>query len=51
VERAFSWIGRQRPLSKDYEKAYEKDYERLTSSAEAFISLVGIRLLLARLTR
>jgi hypothetical protein len=28
-----------------------KDYERLTGSAEAFISLVGIRLLLARLTR
>jgi putative transposase len=43
VERTFSWIGRQRRLS--------KDYERLTGSAEAFIYLVGIRLLLARLTR
>ena len=43
VERTFSWLGRQRRLS--------KDYERLTGSAEAFIYLVGIRLLLARLTR
>jgi putative transposase len=43
VERTFSWISRQRRMS--------KDYERLTGSAEAFISLVGTRLLLARLTR
>jgi transposase len=43
VERAFSWVGRHRWLS--------KDYERLASSIEAIISLVGIRLLLARLTR
>jgi putative transposase len=42
VERTFSWIGRQRRLS--------KDYERLASTEEAFIYLVGIRLLLARLT-
>ncbi|HEX9037383.1 MAG TPA: IS5/IS1182 family transposase, partial [Ktedonobacterales bacterium] len=35
--------GRQRRLS--------KDYERLAGSAEAFIYLVGIRLLLARLTQ
>lgn len=41
VERTFSWLGRQRRLS--------KDYERLTSTEEAFIYLVGIRLLLARL--
>ena len=41
VERTFSWLGRQRRLS--------KDYERLTSSEEVFIYLVGIRLLLARL--
>jgi putative transposase len=41
VERTFSWIGRQRRLS--------KDYERLGSTEEAFIYLVGIRLLLARL--
>jgi putative transposase len=41
VERTFSWLGRQRRLS--------KDYERLTSTAEAFIYLVGIRLLLTRL--
>jgi putative transposase len=43
VERTFSWLGRQRRMS--------KDYERLASTAEAFIYLVGIRLLLARLTR
>jgi len=43
VERTFSWIGRQRRMS--------KDYERQASSAEAFIYLVGIRLLLSRLTR
>ncbi len=41
VERTFSWLGRQRRLS--------KDYERLTSTEEAFIYLVGIRLLLTRL--
>jgi putative transposase len=43
VERTFSWIGRQRRMS--------KDYERLTSTAEALIYLVGIRLLLAQLSR
>ncbi len=43
VERTFSWLGRQRRLS--------KDYERLASTAEAWIYLVGLRLLLARLTR
>jgi putative transposase len=42
VERTFSWLGRQRRLS--------KDYERLTSTEEVFIYLVGIRLLLTRLT-
>jgi putative transposase len=45
VERTFSWLGRQRRLS--------KDYERLVSTEEVFIYLViylvGIRLLLARL--
>jgi putative transposase len=41
VERTFSWFGRQRRLS--------QDYERLPSSEEAFIYLVGIRLLRARL--
>src|SRR5215469_13694164 len=41
VERTFSWLIRQRRLS--------KDYERLTSTEEVFIYLVGIRLLLARL--
>ena len=41
VERTCSWLGRQRRLS--------KDYERLTSTEEAFIYLVGIRLLLTRL--
>ena len=43
VERAFSWISRQRRMS--------KDYERLAGTAEAFIYLVGIRLLLARLAQ
>jgi putative transposase len=43
VERTFSWLGRQRRLS--------KDYERLPGTAEALIFLAGIRLLLARLTR
>jgi Transposase DDE domain len=41
VERTFGWIGRQRRLS--------RDYERLTSTEEAFIYLVGIQLLLARM--
>jgi putative transposase len=41
VERTFSWLGRQRRL--------RKDDERLTSTEEAFIYLVGIRMLLARL--
>lgn len=41
VERTFSWFGRQRRLS--------KDYERLTSTEEAFRYLDGIRLLLTRL--
>jgi putative transposase len=43
VERTFSWLGRQRRLS--------KDYERLTSTEEAFIYLAGIRLLLVRLAQ
>jgi putative transposase len=43
VERTFSWLGKHRRLS--------KDYERFASTAQAFIYLVGIRLLLARLTR
>jgi transposase len=41
VERTFSWLGRQRRLS--------KDYERPTSTEETFMYLVGTRLLLARL--
>jgi putative transposase len=43
VERSFSWLGRQRRMS--------KDYERLPSTSEAFVYLTGIRLLLGRLTR
>lgn len=43
VERTFSWLGRQRRLS--------KDYAHLPGTSEAWIYLVGIRLLLARLTR
>ena len=42
VERTFAWLGRHRRMS--------KDYECLASTAEAFVYLVGIRLLLARLT-
>jgi putative transposase len=41
VERTFSWLGQQRRLS--------KDDERLASTKEALIYLVGIRLLLVRL--
>ena len=43
VERTFSWLGRQRRLS--------KDYERLVETAQTWIYLTGMRLLLARLTR
>ena len=43
VERTFSWLGRQRRLS--------KDYERLVDTAEAWIYLTGIRLITARLAR
>jgi putative transposase len=43
VERTFSWIDRQRRMN--------KDGERLTSTAEALINLVGIQLHLARLMR
>jgi putative transposase len=41
VARTFSWLGRQRRRS--------PDYERLPRTEEAFIYLVGIRLLLTRL--
>ena len=41
VERTFGWLGRHRRLS--------KDYETQTDSAEAWIWLAGIRLLLTRL--
>ena len=40
VERTFAWLGRYRRLS--------KDYERTTTSSEAFIYLASIRLLLSR---
>lgn len=43
VERTFSWLGRQRRLS--------KDYEHLPSTCEAGIALGGIPPLLARLIR
>jgi putative transposase len=42
VERTFSWLGRYRRLS--------KDYERLPATSEALVYLAGIRLLLRRLT-
>ena len=41
VERTFSWLGRSRRLS--------KDYERKPRTAEAFIFVTMVRLLLARL--
>jgi len=40
VERTFAWFGRNRRLS--------KDYERNSTSSEAFIYLASIRLLLTR---
>src|SRR5215469_1586168 len=43
VERSIAWLGRQRRLS--------KDYERQPATSEALVYLAGIRLLLARLTR
>lgn len=41
VERTFGWFGRNRRLS--------KDYERKTSSAEAFVYLSSIRMMVRRL--
>ena len=41
VERTFAWLGRNRRLS--------KDYERLTTTEEAWMYLAGIRLMLHRL--
>ena len=43
AERTFSWLGRHRCVS--------KDSERLLFTIEAFIDIVGIQLLLARLTQ
>jgi putative transposase len=43
AERTFSWLGRNRRLS--------KDYERLPESSEAFIYLASIRLMTKRLAR
>jgi putative transposase len=43
VERSIAWLGRQRRLS--------KDYERQPAISEALVYLAGSRLLLARLTR
>ena len=41
VERSFAWLGRSRRLS--------KDYEALTHTAQAFLYLASIQLLLRRL--
>ena len=41
VERTFAWFGNYRRLS--------KDYERLTDTAEAFIQLAMIRIMLNKL--
>ena len=43
VERAFSWLGQNRRMS--------KDYERLCDSAEAFVYAAMIRLMARRLAR
>jgi transposase len=43
VERTFSWLSQNRRMS--------KDYERLCASAEAFIYVARIRLMVRRLAR
>jgi len=43
VERTFSWIDKNRRMS--------KDYERLPESSEAFIYVAMSRLMVRRLTR
>jgi putative transposase len=43
VERTFSWLAQNRRMS--------KDYERLCSSAEAFVYAAMIRLMVRRLAR
>jgi putative transposase len=43
VERTFSWLIRNRRLS--------KDYERLVQTSETFIEVVMIRLILKRLAK
>jgi putative transposase len=43
VERTLAWIGRQRRLS--------KDYERKVQTSEMFLTLAMIRLMVARVAR
>ena len=43
VERTFSWLGQNRRMS--------KDYERLCDSAEAFVYVAMIHLMVRRLAR
>ena len=43
VERTFSWLGRHRRLS--------KDYERKVQTSETFIQVAMIRLILTRLAK
>jgi putative transposase len=43
IERTFSWLGQYRRMS--------KDYERLCASAEAFVHVAMIRLMVRRLAR
>ena len=44
VERTFSWLGQNR-------RRMSKDYERLCASAEAFVYMAMIRLMVRRLAR
>ena len=43
VERTFAWLGHNRRMS--------KDYERLCSTAEAFVYAAMVRLMVRRLAR
>ena len=50
VERTLGWLGRQRRLSKDYERKLQT-YERKLQTSETLLKLAMIRLMLRRLAR